>query len=235
MKNLRLMRSSFQLLVCLVSYSVATANDFGVILNSPPIEMINGFSGMPDTEYQLNIFDGGTLQIRDGIRKGGGFSEVNLLGGVADVRVFGPDVVLNMSGGTLSTRAFLGTASVSGGMVEELVAKEASHVQIAGGSVSAGLQAMGGANVTLVGLDFEIDGKPIVGLIPNVPMVIGVREAELGGTFADNSPFEFALSTDKFSDEATLSVTLVPEPASCTMVFMAAVVFLRLTRKSTRT
>jgi hypothetical protein len=234
MKNLRFMRSLFQLLVatvCLGTYSIADANDFGLIVNSPPIEVITE-SHLAHTEFQLNIFDGGALQIRDGIRKGGGFSEVNLLGGTADVRVFGPDVVLNMSGGTLSTRGLSGRANVSGGVVEDLVAIDGSLVRIVGGSVGEGFQARGGSNVSLVGLDFEIDGEPIVGLMPSVPMEISVRDVELTGMFADNSPFELVLGSDSFSSDATLSVTLVPEPSSYTVVFIASAAWFRLTRKS---
>ena len=234
MKYLRFRRSLFQLLivtVCLGSYSITDADDFGLIVNSPPIEMITE-SHLANTEFQLNIFDGGALQIRDGIRKGGGFSEVNLRGGTADVRQFGPDVVLNMSGGTLSTRRLTGRAIVSGGLVEDLVAAEGSIVRIVGGLVGDGFQAHGGSNVSLVGTDFEIDGEPIVALIPSVPTEISVRDVELTGMLADNSPFELVLVSDSFSADATLSVTLVPEPSSYTTVFIAAAFIVRLTRKS---
>lgn len=134
-----------------------------------------------------------------------------------------------MRGGTVES-LFVTPGSViniSGGTVNSLIALDRSVTNISGGVIDEGLDAESGSEVNLFGTEFLIDVVPLEGLLLGVPMVVADRDMgvpgrlALSGTLADGTPFDFTLDgdfrrfqDDFFSPNATLTVTLVPEPAA---------------------
>jgi hypothetical protein len=65
-----------------------------------------------------------------------------------------------------------------------------------------------------------VGGAPIAGLIPGVPHLVTQRNVKLTGVLLDGSPFDFDMnsgpgdsSVDRFPVQATVTVTVVPEPS----------------------
>ena len=80
--------------------------------------------------------------------------------------------------------------------------------------------------VNLIGNKFVLDGSELEGLIVGEPFTITNRDVTLSGLLADGSPFSFELNStesdisDFFSRDATLRVTLVPEPSCIVLAFI---------------
>ena len=87
-------------------------------------------------------------------------------------------------------------------------------MNISGGSVGGQFEARSGSKVNLFGTDFLIDGVALTE--PSVGEAFGLtdRGVLLSGVLADGSPFQFDVSSRYFSPDATLTLTLVPEPAA---------------------
>ena len=115
-----------------------------------------------------------------------------------------------------------------------------SAVNISGGSVADGhgpsgrpnrLHAHGDSEVNLFGREFMLDGTDITTrLNPNDPFVIDGRDVIFSGLLADGSPFSFDL--ENFSPNATLTVTLVPEPAAFLLTMISVALLLGRRRKN---
>ena len=100
-----------------------------------------------------------------------------------------------------------------------------------GGSVGERFQALSGSEVNLVGVEFLLDGELLDELALGETLVISERDVTLLGILADGSPFSFDLnsnfsfSSDFFSSDATLTVTLIPEPFSLVLLALGALAF----------
>jgi len=126
------------------------------------------------------------------------------------------------------------TARVEGGVIDDIRVEADSFAYISGGEVES-LVGLAGAAVTLIGQEFFVDGSPIPGLSPGNLVEILDRNVTISGILADGSPFSFPLNAvsplrhpgqgDVFSYDATLMVTLVPEPSSLLLASLAGLLF----------
>lgn len=147
--------------------------------------------------------------------------------------------IVNITGGTVgfSFDADDGSeVNISGGTINNAFrADSGSVVNISGGIVGDNFDAVPGSEVNLLGVEFFLNDEPIDGLAAGVPFEIVDRDPTssglvvLSGTLADGSPFEFELNSDPpqfdlsfFASDATLTVTLVPEPAASGLLLLAA-------------
>jgi len=153
-------------------------------------------------------------------------SMVNITGGVvgdgfrafdgSEVNIFNGDVGEGFN-------AFDGSKiNISGGMVgANFQSISGSQVNISGGFVGNGFRAPAGSEINLLGTRFALDGIEFTDVLTmNVPLTITDREVILSALLVDGSRFSFTLNSqftsgqDFFDPGATLTVTLVPEPAS---------------------
>ena len=174
-------------------------------------------------------------------------SVVNVNGGnvpvVFDVR---SDSTVNISSGNfLGGMAVLGSeANIAGGDFGSAIHLEeaGTEANISGGNFdefNALVLAFADTEVNLFGTQFLLDGAK-VDLQVGESLTIAERNVSLAGLFADGTEFQFQLSDrlpavefDYFSTEATLTVTLVPEPNGCGMLLTGTLVvghFLRRMR-----
>ncbi|CAN0379685.1 unnamed protein product, partial [Ectocarpus sp. 4 AP-2014] len=90
-----------------------------------------------------------------------------------------------------------------------------STVNISGGAIGYGFEANPDSTVNLVGTEFTLH-EALVELTPGVPTLILDRDTVLTGRFVDGTSFNssvFRISLENsFSPDATLTLTLVPEP-----------------------
>ncbi|MEZ6189720.1 MAG: PEP-CTERM sorting domain-containing protein [Phycisphaerales bacterium] len=75
--------------------------------------------------------------------------------------------------------------------------------------------------LNLFGTSFFIDGNDITSqLAPGESKTLSVRDVILSGTLADETPFDFDMTTvpdiqrGYFDPDAVITITLVPEPAT---------------------
>ena len=158
---------------------------FEVVVNVPPTPDLAGDYVVP-TGFQINIFDTGAA-------------------GVALQPVSGAEV--NISGGTVG---------------DSLIAGDGSEVNISGGSIGDGFKAMAGSEINIRGRNFAVNGDPLFNqLTIDEAFTVVDRGVTLTGFLADGSQFSFDLNSefvsfsspgDFFSTEATLTVTLAPQP-----------------------
>ena len=125
---------------------------------------------------------------------------------------------VNISGGYLGPwTTFLGDVNFSGGTLDlTTTVGETGKIDISGGTIVNGFKARDGAEVSIRGTKFLLDGIDITNsLIENIPFAIIDRFVPLTGILADGSSFDFDLgisgihNEDSFSNSALLSVTLV--------------------------
>ncbi|MEO0587285.1 MAG: hypothetical protein AAF078_06550 [Planctomycetota bacterium] len=155
--------------------------------------------------------------------------EVNISGGTvgnSSRALFGSEV--NIFGGTVGDNFIANSRSevnISGGFVGSgFLAHSGSTVNISGGTVGNFFNSFSGSEVNLLGLEFFLDGVELTGLSLQEPFEITDRgrDVALSGLLADGSAFSFDLNStfdpfvsrevDSFHPDATLTVTLVPEP-----------------------
>ncbi|WP_432798482.1 hypothetical protein [Poriferisphaera sp. WC338] len=120
---------------------------------------------------------------------------------------------LNFSGGTIaSTGKLLSTANGS--------------VQVSGGTIDGIIYTTKKTN--FIGSNFTLDGIPIADL-SHIPTEITERNnAVLAGILADGSAFSYTLnsiiddaSVDYAADDATITVTLIPEPTTAILLSLS--------------
>jgi hypothetical protein len=131
---------------------------------------------------------------------------------------------VTITGGTIEEvfSAYSGSqVTITGGSLGRWFrAREDSHVTISGGLIGDEFGAWDGSQVNLVGTEFYVDGVVLTDLVVAQPRTITARGVQLTGLLADGSPFRFDLNPsvddpgDFVSPDATLTVTLVPEPSS---------------------
>ena len=188
----------------------------------PPIDTTPIVVDGPSVAAPNGLRAGQTLTLRDGGELGDDFAAVNATlnveGGVAGSGIEVAGSVVNISGGTVSVlRAYSGsTVNISGGAVGDYFTPYIS---------SSYFGAFSDSTVNIDGTAFFLNGI-LVDLELGLPTVIADRDVRLSGRFADGTAFEFILDSspprifpgDFFSPDATLTLTLVPEPSSGVLV-----------------
>ncbi len=148
-------------------------------------------------------------------------SEFNVRGGVFEIGIEAlAGSVVNIAGGRFESGEF-----VEGG----LDARPGSVVNISGGVFADEITAAPGSTINLLGTEFAINGVLIDASVSGEPIEITGRsffgenpreEVILSGRLLDGSSFSFSLQARSssartyFSNAATLTVNLVPEPAA---------------------
>ncbi|MEM6459697.1 MAG: PEP-CTERM sorting domain-containing protein [Planctomycetota bacterium] len=179
---------------------------------------------------RFNAFDGST---------------VNVTGGsVGDNFGAGEGSTVNVSGGNVGNafNARAGsTINVTGGSVGIFFeANSGSTVNVAGGSVGEGFNANSGSTVNLFGSSFTLEGVLLTSLVMGEAFTITDRDVTLSGRLADGSAFAFELNGDRVADEgfidpnATLTVTLIPEPGSLVLLGLGVLLTTRRRRPERR-
>ncbi len=167
-----------------------------------------------------------------------GDSAVHITGGRFGVTI-DPDDPRVFRVGSFGTAVNAGsTLHISGGRFSAgLIANPGGRLNVSGGDIdnpSMDLIAYAGSTVNLIGTEFALDGVPITGLALNDPVVLADRDARLSGQLLDGRSFSFLLGTDPsrfvFEDgyvdpDATLILTLVPEPGAAVLCGAAMVLF----------
>lgn len=150
---------------------------------------------------------------------------LNITGGeIGDRLRTSSDGIINLSGGTVGSGFTAGngsTINISGGLVGTgFVAGFNSTVNISDGSFGQGFTAGSGSLVNLFVLELHLDGLP-VGLVEGMPFTVTDRDGILlTAILADGSSFDLTLDQnnilgqDCIDADATLTATLVPEPAA---------------------
>jgi hypothetical protein len=200
----------------------------GGIFNGP----LRAYSGSA-----INVNDAGRLGSLDLISG----STATITGGEIGPTLVRSDAVLDVSGGSVGRSdagPFSGVIGVDGSTINLRRGKIANLLAFCGASVnwSCGdlqgiLAAFVGATYNLQGTSFLLDGTPIAGLEKRGDsLVLTTRGgAVLTGFLADSSPFDVVLGT-QFSPEATLRLTVVPEPSTLALMslpLMSAIGFCR--------
>jgi hypothetical protein len=165
------------------------------------------------------VYDDGLLEMSGGralsvsIQAGG---LAKLVGGSIDSLRVDPDGFVRMDGG------MIGALNLYGGGLD-----------LYGGSITSHLNAGSGSQVRIHGTRFALDGVDITPqLLGGEPLTISERNVTLTGMYRDGSPFEILLS-DKgfgvpryfFSQQATVSLALVPELRSVSLLMISCAIF----------
>ena len=191
---------------------------FTNVINLPGDDLPVRIGGVVGETTQLNVASGGSVGIAFVASRG---SEVNISGGSVGDGFFAGGSEINISGGSVGrvfdTSDEGSVVSISGGSVgRNFLARSDSVINISGGSLQSPFSAFSGSVFNLSGRSFALNGVPLD--IPNRAFTIVERDVTLSGRLADGSAFSFDLNSvfsplqDSFASNATLTVTLVPEP-----------------------
>ncbi len=223
-----------------------SGGSFGSLFQAKSGSTVNISGGSLGTIFGANA--GSTVNISGGSL--GNFfqalsgSTVNISGGsIGDMFFAGLDnTTVNISGGTVGDafRALNGsTINISGGIVgDNFNSHRDSTVNLSGGTVGNNFFALDGSFVNLIGLSFILDGVDLTpGLLPTDSILVTDRDVILEGILADGSPFSFDLNSailsfgDFFDPNATLTITLVPEPWTFSLIGAGGLCALRRQRR----
>ena len=151
-------------------------------------------------------------------------STLNISGGMVGENLnVSPGSTVNINGGIIAPDLSIsGTANITSGMIgRSLDAFSGSTVNLFGGTWNQGFHAHSGSVINLKGRSFELNGYDLTQtLTPGEIITITQRNATLAGVLSDGSPFQLGLSPgfselgDHVHPNATLTITLVPEPAT---------------------
>ncbi len=172
-------------------------------------------------------------------------STVNISGGnVGDDFFANAGSQVNISGGNVGIFFVARSGSevnISGGNLDgPFRASSGSEVNISGGDLGRGFGANDGSEVNFLGTSFSLDGEILDALAFNEPFTITDRDVTLSGTLADGSLFSidltqngpFSFSGDFVNSDATLTVTLIPEPTSLALLGLSGLAMLRRRRSA---
>lgn len=205
-----------------------------------------GFGAFPGSEVNIS---GGSVGDRFEVFPG---SNVNISGGsVGNFFETHSGTEVNISGGSIGNffSASDNDVSIGGGSVgDSFLARSGSKVNISGGIFGDDFLAQSGSEVNFLGTEFFLNDEPIDGLTVGVASEILDRDLTnsgllvLSGTLMDGSAFDFDLNigvsfpsvVEFFSPGATLTVTLIPEPAAGGLLVVGAIAG-ALRRRSPRT
>jgi hypothetical protein len=176
---------------------------------------------------QLNLFDGGNL----GFFLAQTGSELNIEGGTATTVL--TQGRANISGGTMGT--FIASAdsevNITGGTFEvHLRADAGSEINITGGTFDE-IRASAGSEINILVDAFTLDGLAVPGLTPGQSYTVTERDITLAGTYIDGSAFAIDLDSATFKSDATLTVTLIPEPSSLALLSLIGLATLTRRRR----
>lgn len=148
---------------------------------------------------------GGSLDLELG-------SQAEISGGLLNAFSIDQGSVAEVYGGDFSMASVVvrpgGVAHIFGGEFSPL------------GRIHSGVAAASTSEVHLYGSRFKIDGRDIQGLATGQAFVIADRNVTLTGVLKDGSPISLPLNADPprglalVSQDAVITITLVPEPAS---------------------
>lgn len=206
----------------------------------------DGFGAFSDSEVNIR---GGSVGDRFEVFPG---SNVNISGGsVGNFFETHSGTEVNITGGSIGKffSASDNEVSISGGSVgDNFLARSGSKVNISGGTFGDDFLAQSGSEVNFLGTEFSLNDEPIDGLAVGVAAEILDRDLTnsgllvLSGTLMDGSAFDFDLNVgvsfpsvvEFFSPDATVTVTLIPEPAAGGLLVVGAIAG-ALRRRSART
>ncbi|MDA8563985.1 hypothetical protein N9L06_05985, partial [Mariniblastus sp.] len=162
---------------------------------------------------------GGEIGARASVSAG---STVNVSGGEIGERAEIYNSTINITGGSIGDQfaaEFGSEVNIRGGAVgDDFVAGDRSTVNLSGGSVGNRFFADHDSVLNIQGLEFFLDGAPL-GLAMHSPLEITDRDVKLSGRLSDGTPFDFDLVSppkrdggDIFTFDATVTITVVPEP-----------------------
>jgi hypothetical protein len=211
----------------------STTQTAGVLMYGGDLNVHGGSVFAVNIGGEVNIFDGEFTILRTDnstIRMYGGFidhldqafeSQVEILGGEIDVFFSPGGSEIRIRDGTIGVFDSVGGASIfmTGGSVERTSFFFNSLMEVSGGDLSSDFNAQTGAELHLIGTDFQLNGQPIPGFSPGQSIVVPQRNIAISGTLLDGNAVNLFLSTDLmspqfFSGNATLRLTLVPETAT---------------------
>lgn len=114
---------------------------------------------------------------------------------------------------------------ILGGTLSDVYVDAGAEVHIRGGDFDGALYARDDSSIQLSVLSVFVDGEPIEDLSYGRVTPVREREVWLTGVLVDGSPFDFYLAAsflggdaDYFSNSASLTVVLAPEPGSHLLV-----------------
>lgn len=185
---------------------------------------VGTFSRVSVTESEMTIAGGSfgrSVSVRDGT--------LHVFSGViGDDLTINSDSLVNIHGGIIGDDFGLtrgSTANITGGQIgASFGVGSDSLVNIYGGTFGPGFGAGSGSEVNLYVLELLLAGTPI-DLLEGVPLTITDRDGVLlSAILADGSAFDLTLNQSSLSGQdyidtdATLTVTLVPEPAGLALL-----------------
>lgn len=182
----------------------------------PPIELepivVDG-SQAPD-----GLRQGQTLTLKDGGSLGSNFAAIDaslsIEGGMVGPGLEFARSVVEISGGT-----------VTGPFIQAFAE---SNVNISGGQIPGVLVAHKGAEISLFGAEYAIDGMALNLSAQDEPLEIELRTGELSGVLSDGSLFTLNLSA--FDEDALLTVSVIPEPTSLGLLVTGSLTYWRRRR-----
>jgi hypothetical protein len=184
------------------------------------------------------IISGGVVEGSFGVNG----SQVTISGGVVGADFWARESSrVIISGGVVGNRfeAQHGSqVTISGGLLgDNFHAHEGSQVTVSGGLLGKAFHAREGSHISFVGTEFLVDGEVITDLTVGEQITLVNRDVTLSGFLADHTPFSVELNSnvdylsDHFSPDATLTLTLVPEPSSIVLAVAALVLMVGDFRK----
>jgi len=193
-------------------------------------ELVNYFTAIDSTLHldggivgeKLRVF-GTSVDIKDG--------------SIGDLFWVSSGSTLNISGGEVGYGMKIGDsyASISGGNIGGLDAYSDSIIDISGGIIR-NLDAHPDSTINIKGLSFILNGIDITqSLSSGETLTINDRDVNLDVVLVDGSPFATSLNTldvllpTYFDPNATLTITLVPEPGTLLVICFGATTMIRRT------
>ena len=163
----------------------------------------------------------------------GSHSSVQILGGTigSETRVSDNGLLVMSGGRALSVKVSAGgVAKLAGGVIDALDLY-GGRLDLYGGSITSHLYAQSTCEVRIHATQFALDGVDITAqLLGGEPLIISERNVTLTGTYRDGSPFEIPLSDSglgvsqyAFKPQATISLSLVPELRSVSLLIISCV------------
>ncbi len=192
-------------------YTTAGSLDVG---SGSSLEILGGTIGS-----ETRVSDNGLLEMSGGRALSvnvGARGVAKLAGGSIDSLRVDPNGVARMDGG------MIGALDLYGGRLD-----------LHGGSIASHLYAWTRCEVRIHATQFALDGVDITAqLLGGEPLTISERNVTLTGTYRDGSPFEillsdsaFGVSKYAFKPQVTISLALVPELRSVSLLIISCAIF----------